>query len=123
MLRREQISATTWLAAMVSLERRPSMENTKGVKCRRASKQESRYLDFLAFAWRSRTLVGSWLRNERASVSETRISNIAVVPRVQNPWAATYRLGFLGGAPALDTLYYFPSPTLGDDWFVGDSRS
>ena len=66
----------------------PSTENTSGVKVQRLAMQSAPYLSFFSFSWRWRTLTGSVLRFEGASVSVTRTSKIAVVPRDQKPWTA-----------------------------------
>jgi hypothetical protein len=49
-------------AALDSLPRRPSIENTSGVKVRRRAIQRAPYLSFFSFSWRRRTLAGSVFR-------------------------------------------------------------
>jgi hypothetical protein len=81
--------ASLFRAASHSTPINPSTENTKGVKCFLWRTQCSRYFFFFSSSWRDRITLDSIPRCEGHSVSVTRISNIALVPRDQNPCAET----------------------------------
>ncbi len=77
------------MAAVASFPCMPSTENTRGVKCRWRARQRLLYLAFFSRSWRCRTVLGSVVLYDAASVSVTRMSKMVVVPRFQNPWAET----------------------------------
>jgi hypothetical protein len=76
-------------AAVASVPCSPSTENIRGVKVRRWAMQRAPYFSFFSFSCHWRTFSGAVLRCNRASVSVTRTSKIAVMPLVQKPWTAT----------------------------------
>jgi hypothetical protein len=76
-------------AAVASTPCSPSTENTRGVKVRHWAMNRAPYFSFFSFSYCWRTFSGAVLRCNRASVSVTRTSKIAVMPLVQKPWTAT----------------------------------
>jgi hypothetical protein len=68
-----------------SLPKRPSVETTNGVKCRRCAIQDARYFLLFYFSWDSNTFAGSLERLLLASVLVTRTSMMQSVPRTQRP--------------------------------------
>ena len=63
----------------------PLVEQTKGVKWQRCSRQASRYLRFFSFSCVRMTFLGSRCRYDLASVSVTWTSTMQLVPRAQKP--------------------------------------
>jgi hypothetical protein len=80
--------ATCLSACRVSRPDIPSTEYTSGVKSLRCSRQASRYLSFFCCLHRLRTLVGSWFRVDRHSVSVILTSKMHRRPLFQNPSTA-----------------------------------
>ena len=64
-----RLEASHLEAAMASLPRSPSMENTKGVKVRCLATHKAPYLALFSLSWWSSTFAGSVLRDEGWSVS------------------------------------------------------
>ena len=68
-----------------SLPSKPSVDATKGEKCRRCSRHASRYFFFFSLSWASNTLWGSLDLWYSASTSVIRTSMMQSVPRAQRP--------------------------------------